>query len=286
MSQPRTGVLLLTCPDQRGIVAAVSDFLYRHGANILDAEQHSDQHDGVFFQRIEVDLSDCDLADDEILPALAPVSERFEMACELRMTDVVQRVAILASQAPHCLLDLLARWRTGELHADIAFVASNHPDHADTCRVFGVPFHHVPIVDGDKAAQEARLVELLEAERIDLVVLARYMQILSDDFVRRMPHRIINIHHSLLPAFIGARPYHQAFERGVKVVGATAHYATADLDEGPIIAQDVVRVTHADRSEDLVRKGRNVEQRVLSQAVAWLLEDRVLLNGPRTVVFE
>jgi formyltetrahydrofolate deformylase len=197
----------------------------------------------------------------------------------------VQRVAILASQAPHCLLDLLARWRTGELHADIAFVASNHPDHADTCRFFGVPFHYVPIVGGDKPAQEARLVELLEAERVDLVVLARYMQILSDDFVRRLPHRIINIHHSLLPAFIGARPYHQAFERGVKIVGATAHYATADLDEGPIIAQDIVRVSHRDSVEDFVRHGKDVEAVTLYRAVRLHLAASVLVHRGRTVVF-
>ena len=284
--QPRTGVLLLTCPDQPGIVAAVSDFLYRNGANILDADQHSDQHDGIFFQRIEVDLSACPLADDEILPAMASISERFSMACELRMTDVVQRVAILVSQQPHCLLDLLARWRTGELHADIAFVASNHPDHADTCRFFGVPFHHLPIVDGDKAAQEAQLVGLLDAERVDLVVLARYMQILSDDFVRRLPHRIINIHHSLLPAFIGARPYHQAFERGVKVVGATAHYATAELDQGPILAQDVAKVTHRDSVDDLVARGRDLEAHVLARAVRLHLAAKVLVHGRRTVVFE
>ena len=283
--QPRTGVLLLTCPDQPGIVAGVSEFLYRNGANILDADQHSDQHDGIFFQRIEVDLSRCPLADDEILPALAPVSDRFSMACELRMTDVVQRVAILASQQPHCLLDLLARWRTGELRADIAFVASNHPDHADTCRFFGVPFHHLPIVDGDKAAQEAQLVELLDAERVDLLVLARYMQILSDDFVRRLPHRIINIHHSLLPAFVGARPYHQAFERGVKVVGATAHYATAELDEGPIIAQDIVRVSHRDSVEDFVRHGKDVEAVTLYRAVRLHLAASVLVHRGRTVVF-
>jgi formyltetrahydrofolate deformylase len=283
--RPRTGVLLLTCPDRPGIVAAVSDFLYRNGANILDADQHSDQHDSVFFQRIVVDLSGCPLSDDEILPALAPVSERFSMDCVLRMTDVVPRIAILASQQPHCLLDLLARWRTGELDAEIAFVASNHPDHADACRFFGVPFHHVPIVDGDKAAQEARLVELLDAEQVDLVVLARYMQILSDDFVRRMPQRIINIHHSLLPAFIGAKPYHQAFERGVKVVGATAHYATAELDQGPIIAQDIARVSHRDSVEDFVRHGKDVEALTLYRAVRLHLAASVLVHRNRTVVF-
>ena len=282
MTQPRTGVLLLTCPDQPGIVAAVSDFLYRNGANILDADQHSDQHDGIFFQRIEVDLSGSSLADEQILPALAPVSDRFGMTCELRMPGVVQRVAILASQQPHCLLDLLARWRTGELRADIALVASNHPDHADTCRFFGVPFHHVPIVDGDKAAQEARLVQLLDSERIDLVVLARYMQILSPSLVARYPHGIINIHHSLLPAFVGAKPYHQAYERGVKVIGATAHYATAELDQGPIIAQDVARVTHRDSVEDLVARGRDLEALVLARYMQ-VLSDELVAQLPDTI---
>ena len=282
----RTGVLLLTCQDQPGIVAAVSDFLYAHGGNILNADQHSDLHDGMFSQRIEVDLSGFDLADDQLLPALAPINERFGMHCELRMTEVVQRVAILASKQPHCLLDLLARWRTGELRADIALVASNHADHAASCKFFGVPFHHLPIVDGDKPAQERQLVDLLTEQRIDLVVMARYMQVLSDDFIARMPHRIINIHHSLLPAFVGAKPYHQAYGRGVKIVGATAHYATADLDEGPIIVQDVARVSHRDSVDDLVRRGRDVEALALSRAVRLHLAASVLVHGNRTVVFE
>ena len=282
----RTGVLLLTCPDRPGIVAAVSDFLFSHGANIINADQHSDFHDGIFFQRIEVDLTEVDLADDQILPALAPISERFAMHCDLRLTDVVQRVAILASKQPHCLLDLLARWRTGELRADIALVASNHADHAAACEFFGVPFHHLPIVDGDRPAQERRLVDLLTEQRIDLVVLARYMQVLSDEFVARMPGRIINIHHSLLPAFVGAKPYHQAYGRGVKIVGATAHYATAELDEGPIIEQDVARVSHRDSVDDLVRRGRDVEALALSRAVRLHLAASVLVHGNRTVVFE
>lgn len=281
----RTAVLLLTCRDQPGIVAAVSDFLYRHGGNIVSVDQHTDADDGQFFQRIEFELSGFTLADQEILPALAPVAGRFGMSCELRFTEVVQRVAILASKQAHCLLDLLARWRTGELAADIAFVASNHPDHAAACDFFGVPFHHVPIVDGDKEAQEKRLVELIESEQVDLVVMARYMQVLSTWFIERMPNRIINIHHSLLPAFVGAKPYHQAYGRGVKIVGATAHYATSNLDQGPIIAQEVARVTHRDSVQDLVRRGKDVESLTLARAVRLHLAAKVLVHQNRTVVF-
>ncbi len=281
----RTAVLLLTCVDQPGIVAAVSDFLYSHGGNIVSADQHTDRDDGQFFQRVEFELDRFTLADEEILPALAPVTERFAMTCELRFTDVVQRVAILASKQSHCLLDLLARWRTGELDADIAFVASNHPDHAGACEFFGVPFHHVPIVNGDKEAQEKQLVSLLEANRVDLVVMARYMQVLSTWFIERLPNRIINIHHSLLPAFVGAKPYHQAYGRGVKIVGATAHYATSQLDQGPIITQDVARVTHRDSVEDLVRRGKDVESLTLARAVRLHLAAKVLVHQNRTVVF-
>jgi len=280
----RTAVLLLTCPDTRGIVAAVAEFLARHGANIVEVDQHTDHHDGMFFQRVEFELDGFDLAPDEVLPAFREVSDRFDMECELRLPEQVARIAVLASKQPHCLLDLLARWRTGELHADIAFVASNHTDHAEACAFFGVPFHHLPNELG-KPAQEARLVELVEESGVELVVLARYMQVLSEDFVARYPHGIINIHHSLLPAFVGAKPYHQAYERGVKVIGATAHYATAELDQGPIIAQDVARVTHRDSVEDLVARGRDLEALVLARAVRLHLAAKVLVYGGRTVVF-
>ena len=281
----RTAVLLLTCPDQRGIVAAVAEFLARHGANIVEVDQHTDHHDGVFFQRVEFELEGFALEPDEVLPAFREVSDRFDMECELRLPEHVTRLAVLASKQPHCLLDLLARWRTGELHADIAFVASNHPDHADACAFFGVPYHHLPVVDGDKAAQEAQLVRLADEAGVELLVMARYMQVLSEDLVARYPHAIINIHHSLLPAFVGAKPYHQAYERGVKVIGATAHYATAELDQGPIIAQDVARVTHRDSVEDLVARGRDLEALVLARAVRLHLAAKVLVYGGRTVVF-
>ncbi|MCW2607552.1 MAG: formyltetrahydrofolate deformylase [Frankiales bacterium] len=281
----RTAVLLLTCPDARGIVAAVAQFLSRHGANIVDVDQHTDRDEGLFFQRVEFELDGFDLADDDVLPAFREVSEPFAMEVELRFPERVSRVAVLVSKQEHCLLDLLARHRTGELVADLALVASNHPDHADTCAFFGVPFHHLP-VDGDKPAQEARLTALLQDADVDLVVLARYMQILSADVVARFPHRIINIHHSLLPAFVGAKPYHRAHARGVKVIGATAHYATADLDEGPILVQDVARVTHRDSVEDLVARGRDLEALVLARAVKLHVAAKVLVHGGRAVVFD
>ena len=281
----RTAVLLLTCPDRRGIVAAVAEFLARHGANIVEVDQHTDHHDGVFFQRVEFELDGFDLEPDQVLEAFREVSEPFDMACELRLPERVTRIAVLASKQPHCLLDLLARWRTGELHADLAFVASNHPDHADACAFFGVPFHHLPVEPGGKAEQEARISALVAEAGVELIVLARYMQVLSPELTAAHPHGIINIHHSLLPAFVGAKPYHQAYERGVKVIGATAHYATAELDQGPIIAQDVARVTHRDSVEDLVARGRDLEALVLARAVRLHLAARVLVYGGRTVVF-
>ena len=219
-----------------------------------------------------------------MLEAFRAVSDPFAMEVELRFPERLTRVALLVSKQEHCLLDLLARHRTGELVADLALVAGNHPDAAPTCDFFGVPFHHLP-VDGDKPAQEARLAALLEDNGVELVVLARYMQILSADLVARYPHGIINIHHSLLPAFVGAKPYHRAYARGVKVIGATAHYATADLDEGPILVQDVARVTHRDSVEDLVARGRDLEALVLARAVKLHLAAKVLVHDNRAVVF-
>ena len=283
----RTAVLLLTCPDARGIVAAVAEWLYRLGANIVEVDQHTDHHEGLFFQRIEFELDGFALADDDVLPQFrAEIGDRFAMECEVRFPEQLPRIAVLASKQPHCLLDLLARWRTGELHADIAVVASNHPDHEEACTFFGVPYHHLPVEPEGKAAQEQRLGALLDEADVELVVLARYMQVLSDDLCTRYAHRIINIHHSLLPAFVGAKPYHQAFERGVKVIGATAHYATAALDQGQIIAQDVAKVTHRDSVDDLVARGRDLEAHVLARAVRLHLTAKVLVHGRRTVVFD
>jgi formyltetrahydrofolate deformylase len=281
-----TGVLLVSCPDRPGIVAAVASFVASHGGNVIDLQQHTDHTDAAFFQRVEFELDHFDLDRPEIATSFAPVAEQYDMRWSLRFSDERSRVAVLASREPHCLQDILTRWRTGELPVDMAVVVSNHPDHAALAEWFGVPYHHVPIVDDDRAAQEGAVRAVLEDHGIDLVVLARYMQVLSPDFCAVWPERIINIHHSFLPAFQGARPYHQAHDRGVKLVGVTAHYATAELDDGPIIDQDVIRVSHRDDVDDLRRKGRDLEVTVLARAVRAHVSHRVLVYGHRTVVFD
>jgi formyltetrahydrofolate deformylase len=285
-SKSVTAVLLISCRDQKGLVAAVADFLYRHNANIVHADQHTDPEEGVFLQRVEFELDGFELARDAISPAFQPVAGRFGMTWTLRFSDDTPRVAILVSKMHHCLYDLLARWRLGELRADIPLIISNHADAAGIAAEYGIPYHHLPVSPTTRAGQEASIAALLDDARIDLVVLARYMQVLSDGFVSRYPQRIINIHHSFLPAFAGARPYHQAFERGVKVIGATAHYATPQLDQGPIIGQDVARVSHRDSVSDLIRKGRDLEKVVLARAVDLHLRSRIIVYGNKTVVFD
>ena len=280
-----TATLLLSCPDQKGLVATMADWVYRHNGNIVHADQHTDASESVFFQRIEFELEGFDLDRSEILPALSPLLERFAMRCDVRFSDVRPKVAILVSKQAHCMYDLLARWRMGELDAEIPLVISNHPDHADVAAHFDVEFAHLPVTPESRIEQESAILALLAEHDVELVVLARYMQILSAGFVAKYPSRIINIHHSFLPAFAGGRPYHQAHDRGVKLIGVTAHYATAELDEGPIIEQDVVRVTHRDSVEDLVRKGRDLEMIVLARAVRAHLAHRVLVYGRKTLVF-
>jgi formyltetrahydrofolate deformylase len=281
-----TAVLLLSCADQPGIVAAVADFVYRHGGNIVDAQQHTDANDAVFFQRIEFELDGCDLARDEIEPALQELVDRFGMDCAVRFSDEIPRVGVLVSKESHCLVDLLARSRSGELPIEIAVVVSNHKDQAELTGWFGVEYRHLPVGPDTKPAQEAAVQTALEGHGVTLVVLARYMQILSPALCERWAGRCINIHHSFLPAFSGGRPYHQAHERGVKLVGVTAHYVTAELDDGPIIDQDVVRVSHRDSVADLRRRGRDLEVVVLARAVRAHVEHRVLIHGNRTVVFD
>ncbi len=281
-----TATLLISCRDQKGLVAAVSDFLYRHDGNIVHADQHTDLEESVFLQRVEFELDGFAIARDEIEAAFRPIAERFDMTWSLRFSDYVPRVAVLVSKTHHCMYDILARWRMGEIHAEIPVVISNHPDGREIVEEFGVAYEHLPVAKDAKAAQETQVVALLEAHRIDVVILARYMQVLSDDLVRRYRNRIINIHHSFLPAFAGARPYHQAHERGVKIIGATAHYATPELDQGPIIDQDVARVSHRDSVADLMRKGRDLERVVLARAVDLHLRNRVLVYGNKTVVFD
>jgi formyltetrahydrofolate deformylase len=281
-----TGILLIDCPDRKGIAAAVSDFLYRHNANILHADQHQDSERGLFLMRVEWDLAGFDLGLDDCVGQFAPIAERFQMRWRVERSDRPHRVALFVSKYDHCLVDLLYRHHSGELVCDIPLVVSNHPEAKRWADFYGVPFFHVPIDASSKAEAEKRQRALLEEHRVDLVVLARYMQVLSTDFVARFPHRIINVHHSFLPAFSGARPYHRAFERGVKLIGATSHYATQDLDEGPIIEQEVVRISHRDGLEDLLQKGRDLEQVVLSRAVRWHLNHRVLVYDGKTVIFD
>jgi formyltetrahydrofolate deformylase len=281
-----TAVLLISCRDQKGLVASVSDFLYRHDGNIVHADQHTDREEGVFLQRVEFELSGFSLDRDRIAEAFAPVGQRFEMHWSLRFSDETPRIALLVSKLPHCLYDLLARWRLGEFRAEIPAIISNHDAAREIAAEFGVAYHALPVTTETKRAQEGALLTLLDGERIDLIVMARYMQILSDRVIERYPQRIINIHHSFLPAFAGGRPYHQAHERGVKIIGATAHYATAELDQGPIIEQDVARVSHRDSVEDLIRKGRDLEKVVLARAVDLHLRHRVIVYGNKTVVFD
>jgi formyltetrahydrofolate deformylase len=277
--------LLISCPDRKGLIAALSSFIAMHDGNILSADQYVSDS-GTFFMRLEIEGEGFGLARDEFAGAFAPLARRHDMDWRLSHTDTPKRMAILVSRYDHCLIDLLWRWDSGELEAEIPLVVSNHPDLASRAEIYGIPFHHLPLTKETKAEQEEKVVNLLREHKVDLVVLARYMQILTPTFVGAYPGRIINIHHSFLPAFAGADPYRRAHERGVKTIGATAHYVTEELDAGPIIHQDVVHVTHRDTVEDLVRVGREVERRVLARAVRWHLEDRILVDGNRTVVFE
>ena len=278
--------LLVSCPDRKGIVATLAQLLYGHGANILDSDQHSDLEEGMFFQRIRFDSSALRTDRSTLEQAIAEVAERFEMSWRLEEEGRPRRVAVFVSNVDHCLYDLILRQRSSELPCEIALIVSNHDTLRPVAEQFDLPFHHIPITQETKQEQEARELELLASFSIDLVVLARYMQIVSDDFIEHYPSRVLNIHHSFLPAFSGGRPYRQAYQRGVKLIGATAHYATRDLDEGPIVEQDVVRCSHRDSVRDLIRKGRDLERGVLARAVRWHLEDRVLVYGNKTVVFE
>ena len=284
--------LLVSCADRRGLVAALAQVLAGHGANILDSDQHTDRHAKQFFQRIVFDLQDLTTDRHTLAVAIREVSARFAMETRLCFATTTsgerirKRIAIFVSKYDHCLYDLLLRHRAGELNGDIALVVSNHPDLEAVARQFEVPFHCFPISSETKQVQEEAQLRLLREQAIDLVVLARYMQILGPILVDEYALRIINIHHSFLPAFVGGKPYHQAHERGVKLIGATAHYATRVLDEGPIIEQDVVRCSHRDAVEDLVRKGRDLEKWVLARAVRHHLDDRIVAYGNKTVVFE
>ena len=279
-----TAVLLINCPDRRGLVATVSTLLYRHGANITHADQHQDHDAGLFFMRVEWVIEGFDLA--AFQAEFETTAAELEMDWRLHVMSETQRVAIFVSQHLHCLADILHRHQSGELRCSIPLVISNHCEGAALARFYGIPFHHVLVTPETKAQAEVAQRALLSDNAVDLIVLARYMQILSPEFVAAYPGRIINVHHSFLPAFVGARPYHAAFQRGVKLIGATSHYVTAVLDDGPIIEQDVVRISHRDQVEDLIQKGRDIERAVLSRALRWRLEHRILSYGNKTVVFD
>ena len=282
----RTATLLIDCPDSKGLVASVAGFLYAHGANILHADQHRDDEAGLFFMRNEWDLADFALDQTQFAAAFAPLAGRFSMNWRVEYSARPLRVAVFASKQLHCLSDLLERFSTGDLPGDVRVVLSNHDDAGPLTRFHGVRFERTPVTPENRAEAERRQLEILAEESIDVVILARYMQVLSGDFVDRYPRRIINVHHSFLPAFSGARPYHAAHERGVKLIGATSHYVTEVLDDGPIIEQDVVRVSHRDSVSDMIRQGRDVERVVLSRAVRWHLEHRILAYSNKTVIFD
>ena len=279
-------ILLLSCPDKKGIVAGVSNFIFKNGGNIVHADQHTSVGSKTFFMRIEWELNGFRIPRREIGAAIAPLANRFGMKWDLRFTDEVPRVALFVSRHVHCFHDLIMRRRMGEFRAEIPLVVSNHLDLKPLARQFGLKFMHFPITPANKARQEEREIRELERHRIDLVVLARYMQVLSNTFVEAWRNRAINIHHSFLPAFAGGKPYQQAYERGVKIIGATSHYVTENLDDGPIIAQDVIKISHRDSVDDIVMKGKDLERVVLARAVRLHLENRILVHGSKTVVFE
>jgi formyltetrahydrofolate deformylase len=285
-----SAILLVSCPDARGEVAAISDFVYRHGGNILHADEHADADSGLFLMRVEFDPKDVDINLSQ--PNLAdfrkhfsPIAEQFRMTWRLALSSHRPRMIIFVSKYDHCLVDLLYRHQSGELACEIPLIISNHFDNQRIADFYQIPYTVISITKENKEEAEHKIESLIQEHKTDFMVLARYMQIFSSDFVKRYPQRIINIHHGFLPAFIGAKPYHQAFERGVKLIGATSHYVTEVLDDGPIIEQDVVRVSHSDTVDDLIRKGRDLEKVVLSRAVRAHIENRVLVYGNKTVVF-
>ena len=281
-----SATLLITCPDTKGIVAAIADFLYQHNANILHADQHQDAENSLFLMRVEWDLKDFSLDEASFAGAFQGIANTYKMTWELKFSKDKPLMAIMVSQYDHCLADLLHRYKNNELQCEIPLIISNHLDAQKLAEFYGIPFFHIPVEKDKKKEAEAEQFALFDKFQVDFIVLARYMQILSEDFVKRYPQRVINIHHSFLPAFIGARPYHRAFERGVKLIGATSHYVTEVLDEGPIIEQDIDRISHRDQVEDLIQKGRDLERIVLSKAVRWHIENRILIYSNKTVIFD
>jgi formyltetrahydrofolate deformylase len=281
----KSAILLLSCPDRKGVVARVSGFIFEQGGNILHADEHGDHDSNTFLMRVEFDPSELSVSLGDFRSGFAAIAKELDLHWRLALSDNRPRMAIFVSKYDHCLVDLLYRHQSGELACEIPCIISNHHDSQRIADFYHIPFFLVPVEKDDKAAAEQQTLVMLERHQVDFIVLARYMQILSDRFVNAYPQKIINIHHSFLPAFVGARPYHQAFERGVKIIGATSHYVTSVLDDGPIIEQDVVRVSHRESIADLIQKGRDLEKVVLSRAVRWHVENRVLVYGNKTVVF-
>ena len=281
-----TAILLMHCPDQAGIVAKITEFLYQNNGNVIYLDQHVDRQEKVFFMRIEWELDKFAIPREKIAEYFGTlIAQKYNLTWNIFFSSQVPRMAIFVSKMSHCLFDILARYESGEWNVEIPLVISNHPDMEPIVKQFGIDFHLLPINDKNKAEQEARELEILQSNNIDFIVLARYMQVISNDFINHYPNKIINIHHSFLPAFPGAKPYHSAYERGVKIIGATSHYVTADLDAGPIIEQDVVRITHKDSIKTLIRKGQDLEKIVLSRAIYAHLQRRTLVYNNRTVVF-
>jgi formyltetrahydrofolate deformylase len=281
----RSATLLISCPDRTGLVAAVTDFIFKNGGNILYLDQHVDQQEGIFFMRVEWDLANFQFNREAIAPAFHQIAESLNMHFELHFSDKIERMAIFVSKLAHCLYDMLARWHSGEWRVQIPIIIGNHEDLEPVARQYGIEFRYFPVNKDNKREMEEKQLALLRLIQPDFIVLARYMQIISPEFIAHYPHRIINIHHSFLPAFVGAKPYHAAYGRGVKIIGASSHYVTADLDAGPIIEQDVVRVNHKDTVEELVRKGKDVEKLVLSRAILYHLRKQVLVYNNKTVIF-
>jgi len=281
-----SAILLISCADRRGIVASIADFIFQHNGNILHADEHADEESNLFLMRVEFDPHDFNIDLADFPKHFAPIAEKFEMAWRLEQSSYRMKMVILVSKYDHCLVDLLYRHRSGELGVEIPLIISNHPDNQPIAEFYRIPYATIHVTENKKQEAEARILELLRQSSVDFVVLARYMQILSHEFVNQYPNRIINIHHSFLPAFVGSKPYHQAYLRGVKLIGATSHYVTEVLDDGPIIEQGVVRISHRDSLDDLLEKGRDLEKVVLSRAVRWHVENRILLYRNKTVVFD
>jgi len=285
--EKETAILLISCPDRKGILSEVTTFIFKNNGNIIRADQHIDYQKSIFFARIEWDLTEFLIPKDEIKEAFSPIAKKFQMDYTIRFNTEIQNVAIFVSKYDHCLYDLLYRFKSNELKGGkVKLIISNHEDLRPIAQMYNIPYYYFPKTKENKLEVEKKEIQLLKKEKIDLIILARYMQILSPQFVNEFKNKIINIHHSFLPAFVGAKPYHRAYERGVKIIGATSHYVTEEVDQGPIIEQDVVRITHRDTIQDMIRKGRDLEKIVLARAVRWHLEHKILVYDNKTVIFD